>query len=318
LAGTIITAVIGYASRDSIESFFAGVMLRVNPTFEVGDRIVIENLADKKICDVKEIGLRTVRLYDIMSNTEMFVPNKTLSDMVVTNVSRPDLELRVQVTVIIRSEKQKKPNEEDTLSMAERMLIDIAYREPEVDQAAVSDDEIKETKGRMSIEYAWNKLRALHKDVEMISISTAEQATWKSVNAVIAMDNALVNMKKARDDYRKAIGKEGKEKRLLAIEQIINSYHVLCRTVDSLAESRSWLKEDEFLHKIRDELSKEPVVSSKFGITASVEYVSATINLFALNMQRRIEVENRLNRAILDELGEAGLLCNNSSLHQSK
>jgi small-conductance mechanosensitive channel len=307
LVGTIITALIGYASRDSIESFFAGVMLRVNPTFEVGDRIIIEEMADKRICDVKEIGLRTVRLYDIMSNTEMFVPNKKLSDMVITNVSRPDLELRVQVTVMIRAGTDAKTST-DTLSLAERMLIDIAYQEPEVDQAAVSDEETRNTRGRLSIEAAWKRLTALHRDVAVLDILTAEDATWHRVKANEAMDTALQDMIDARSEYRSFGGKAGDEKRLAAIKKIIDSYHILCRTVDSLAESRSWLQNDELLHTIRDELSKEPIVSSKFGIVPRTDYVNATLNLFALNLQRRIEVENRLNEAILQRLSTAGLL----------
>jgi small-conductance mechanosensitive channel len=250
--GTLITAIIGYVSRESLDSFFAGITLRINPSFELGDRIILEGQPEKRICDVREIGLRNVRLYDIMSNTEIFVPNRKLSGMIITNVSRPDLELRIQIPVMLRGG-------EGSLSEAEWILIYIAYEEPEVDQALVSDGE---------------------KVPQLPDNAPAEEPMGGN----------------PRTEIRNAI------------ESVIKSYNALAMAIDSLAQSRYWLKDDKYVNDIQNELSKEPVVQSRFEVSGGETYIVATLSLFALDLRREYEVENKLNKVILNMLRAEDLL----------
>jgi small-conductance mechanosensitive channel len=312
VVGTLVTASIGYASRSSIESFFAGLMLRISPTFEVGDTVMLEDLPEKKLCRVVEIGLRTVRLYDISSNTEVSVPNSKLSGMVVSNISRPDLELRLQAPVMLRAGRDSTYGE-DTLSIAERIMLDIAYQDPEVDQAALSEAEVKNLKSRVSIDVSWERLKRYHQDVDEIEISTAENATWNNQKAGPAVQTALNTMKAAREAYRVACRAKNEKDKLEAMKQVLECYHILCRTIDALAETRTWIKDDENFQKIDDELSREPVVHSQFGVAGNQTYITAILNVFVVHLQRRLEVENSMNKAILETLGPRGLLFTGTS-----
>lgn len=130
----ILTAVSGYASREAIESFFSSLLLQVDKPFTMGDRVV---LPGGQVCDVLSIGMRTTRLYDIMQNAEISVPNRILANEPTTNISRPDVQLRIAIPVQVQLLKSQ-------LSRAEEVLLDIAYLESEVDQARISREEISD------------------------------------------------------------------------------------------------------------------------------------------------------------------------------
>jgi len=129
---SVFTAILGYASRAGFENFFGGLLLQIEKPFERGERIV---LPDGKICDVRDVGMRSTTLYNVLENSEVSVPNSEMAKMTVTNVSRPDLELRIPVIVWISPETKN-------LKEAEAILLDIAYLEEEVDQMRLFKDEL--------------------------------------------------------------------------------------------------------------------------------------------------------------------------------
>lgn len=129
---SVFTAILGYASRAGFENFFGGLLLQIEKPFERGERIV---LPDGKICDVRDVGMRSTTLYNVLENSEVSVPNSEMAKMTVTNVSRPDLELRVSITVWISPDAKN-------LRDAEAILLDIAYLEEEVDQMRLFKDEL--------------------------------------------------------------------------------------------------------------------------------------------------------------------------------
>lgn len=141
---SVITAIIGYSAKEGIENFFGGILLQVDKPFDVGERLVLET---GELCDVREIGMRSTVLYNVLENTEVHVPNRVMSNSKIVNVSRPDFELRVPVAIYL-------PFDGTSLRLIEAILLDIAYFEPEVDQARVAPREVSQqlrTKGRMSL-----------------------------------------------------------------------------------------------------------------------------------------------------------------------
>jgi len=129
---SVFSAILGYASREAIENFFGGVLLQIDKPFEKGERLVLET---GEICDVREIGMRSTILYNVIEKTEISIPNSVIAAQKITNVSRPDWQLRIQVRLAI-------PHDGYKLSQAEEILLDIAYLEGEVDQLRVTKDEL--------------------------------------------------------------------------------------------------------------------------------------------------------------------------------
>lgn len=77
LSGTIAVTV-GFALKDVAASFFAGITILINRPFQVGDRISFGGYYG----EVKEIGLRTVRLVTLDDNLVTIPTNKFLTDPV--------------------------------------------------------------------------------------------------------------------------------------------------------------------------------------------------------------------------------------------
>jgi len=76
LGGTAAVA-IGFAVRDLVASFIAGIMIMVDQPFQVGDRVSFGG----EYGDITAIGLRSVRLQTLDDSTVTIPNNKFLTDM---------------------------------------------------------------------------------------------------------------------------------------------------------------------------------------------------------------------------------------------
>ena len=76
LGGTAAVAV-GFAVRDLVASFIAGIMIMIDQPFQVGDRVAFGG----EYGDITAIGLRSVRLQTLDDNTVTIPNNKFLTDM---------------------------------------------------------------------------------------------------------------------------------------------------------------------------------------------------------------------------------------------
>jgi small-conductance mechanosensitive channel len=76
LGGTAAVA-IGFAVRDLVASFIAGVMIMIDQPFQVGDRVAFGG----EYGDITAIGLRSVRLQTLDDNTVTIPNNKFLTDI---------------------------------------------------------------------------------------------------------------------------------------------------------------------------------------------------------------------------------------------
>jgi small-conductance mechanosensitive channel len=76
IGGTVAVAV-GFAMRDLVASFIAGIMIMFDRPFQVGDRVEFGG----QYGDITAIGLRSVRMQTLDDNTVTIPNNKFLTDM---------------------------------------------------------------------------------------------------------------------------------------------------------------------------------------------------------------------------------------------
>ena len=77
LIGGTIAVSVGFAIKDLVASFIAGIMIMIDRPFQVGDRISFGG----EYGDITAIGLRSVRLQTLDDNTVTIPNNKFLNDM---------------------------------------------------------------------------------------------------------------------------------------------------------------------------------------------------------------------------------------------
>ena len=87
--------VVGLAFQDSLANVFNGIYLMVDPAFVENDLI---RLDDGKVYSVEKVGLRMTRLYDLSSHALIFLPNSSLAQGRIANISKPTIDLKVGMT----------------------------------------------------------------------------------------------------------------------------------------------------------------------------------------------------------------------------
>mgnify|MGYP001558479542 CR=1 FL=1 len=124
-------AVMAIASRDLLTNFFAGVSLRIDKPFDVHERIVLDNGA---VCEVRSIGMRSTHFFNIIENTDIYVPNSELATKTIVNLSRPDREYRRVLTYWISD------SDSMNLQLADRLLLLGAYSVEGIDSPTIRDE----------------------------------------------------------------------------------------------------------------------------------------------------------------------------------
>jgi len=96
LAGAgIIGIVLAFALQTTLGNFFAGIHLMIDRPIKPGDVILI----DGDYCRVERIGLRSTRFYNTFTHSLVIMPNNTVSEMKLVNLSEPDIRLKTSITV---------------------------------------------------------------------------------------------------------------------------------------------------------------------------------------------------------------------------
>ncbi|MBI1968346.1 mechanosensitive ion channel family protein [Candidatus Woesearchaeota archaeon] len=94
LAGVGISGlVLGLALQDSLKNVFGGIMLLLDQTFRIGDKVRLE---DGMTGTVHDVGLRSTKLVT-PDNEIIFVPNGYLANSRIQNFSRPSPRIRTFV-----------------------------------------------------------------------------------------------------------------------------------------------------------------------------------------------------------------------------
>ncbi|MEM7160476.1 MAG: mechanosensitive ion channel domain-containing protein [Myxococcota bacterium] len=92
IGGTIAVSV-GFAIKDLVASFIAGIMIMLDRPFQVGDRVSFGG----EYGDITSIGLRSVRLQTLDDNTVTIPNNKFLSE-ITSNGNYGALDMQVAMT----------------------------------------------------------------------------------------------------------------------------------------------------------------------------------------------------------------------------
>jgi small-conductance mechanosensitive channel len=97
----VIGLVIGLALQDSLSNLFSGMSLVVEAAYRIGDLL---QLADGSVCEVEEMGLRTTRMYSLDSHCTLYMPNRSLANMTIINITKPTVEQRDSIEFMLPKE----------------------------------------------------------------------------------------------------------------------------------------------------------------------------------------------------------------------
>jgi small-conductance mechanosensitive channel len=124
--------ILGIGSRDMLENFFAGVSMQIDRPFEPSERVVLE---DGSVCEVRSVGMRSTHFYNILENTDLYVPNTKLAQQTVSNLSRPDREYRRSLKVFVKEDNN------DSLLWAEGLMLFAAFSVEGIDVPTIVDEQ---------------------------------------------------------------------------------------------------------------------------------------------------------------------------------
>ena len=97
----VIGLVIGLALQDSLSNLFSGMSLVLEAAYRIGDLL---QLADGSVCEVEEMGLRTTRMYSLDSHCTLYMPNRSLANMTIINITKPTVEQRDSIEFTLPNE----------------------------------------------------------------------------------------------------------------------------------------------------------------------------------------------------------------------
>jgi MscS family membrane protein len=112
--------ILAFALQSTLTNVFSGISLLMDTPFKYGDIIV---LSDGRVCEVKRIGLRITELYNTGDHSTIFMPNSTMADEMLVNITRPTPDLKAFVVVGVE------PTNEN-LRRVPDILLDVSRANP--------------------------------------------------------------------------------------------------------------------------------------------------------------------------------------------
>ncbi len=94
----VIGLVLGLALQDPLANIFSGISLLIEAPFRTGDLIILD---DGRICEVEKMGLRSTQFYSVDEHSTVFVPNRTLSNTTLVNITQPTVEQKLSIEVSV-------------------------------------------------------------------------------------------------------------------------------------------------------------------------------------------------------------------------
>jgi MscS family membrane protein len=117
----VIGLVLGLALQDPLSNIFSGISLLIESPFRTGDLIILQ---DGRTCEVEKLGLRSTQFYSIEDHSTVFVPNRTLSNSSLINITQPTVEQKLTIDVSV--------DIKHNMTMIESRLKEIALAHPNV------------------------------------------------------------------------------------------------------------------------------------------------------------------------------------------
>lgn len=102
-AGGFLALGAGFAVKNVVENFLSGGILRAEKTIDCGDVIIVEG----KWMVVQHLGIRTVEAITL-DGENVLIPNSTVAESIVQNVTYHDRTCRIRVTVGVAYESDLK------------------------------------------------------------------------------------------------------------------------------------------------------------------------------------------------------------------
>ncbi len=94
--GVVISMVIAFAAQETLSNFFAGIFILTDRPFKEGDTII---LPDGDWYAVRDIGLRSTRLFRYKDASLISIPNNKLAGDKIINYSNPYDKVRIRKTI---------------------------------------------------------------------------------------------------------------------------------------------------------------------------------------------------------------------------
>ena len=95
-----LTFVLGFGLRDILANFFSGLVLLIDTPFQFGD--VISMTDSSSMAVIKNIGLRVSKLYLVDSDCEVYIPNASLVNKDIINLTRPTTHFATTIEVNVK------------------------------------------------------------------------------------------------------------------------------------------------------------------------------------------------------------------------
>jgi hypothetical protein len=117
----LIGTLLGVAGRDLMANYFTGLSMKMDIPYEIGDRVKIDN---SEILEVRNIGLRNDKFYEISSNSIISIPHSKLASNSIKNYTYPTLDYRSELSIYVKNNLKRL---EKTPREAEKVLLVSAF-----------------------------------------------------------------------------------------------------------------------------------------------------------------------------------------------
>ena len=118
----VVGLVIALAAQDTLSNFFSGILLLLDQGFKTGDMIKF----DETYCIIREVGLRSTKIYDIINHVIIIIPNNSLANQDIVNLTKPDRYYRLRILVGVSYDSDARE--------VEKTLINVAKENKDVEQ----------------------------------------------------------------------------------------------------------------------------------------------------------------------------------------
>ena len=118
----VVGLVIALAAQDTLSNFFSGILLLLDQGFKTGDMIYFNDT----YCLIREIGLRSTKIYDIINHVIIIIPNNALANQNILNLTKPDRYYRLRIEVGVSYDSN--PDE------VEAALLEVAKNNANIEQ----------------------------------------------------------------------------------------------------------------------------------------------------------------------------------------
>ena len=308
---SVTLAIIGFSAQESLKILMHGIILQIDRPFNNGERLVLET---GEICDVRSTGVRATKLYNVLENTEITMPNVLLNTRSVTNISRPNLQLRLQIPMYVSLANTDSRARTGIINTIEKIMIHIAYEHDEVSKLCIdvtTENEDYQTayekivnqkrvalKDRKSIVECLNDIKLYYNDNKR-EITTKTSGTYKSreddmIKAIY--DNVILLKNARKNKYLTTVDSSS-----TCIDNIVESYLDLSRSIYAARDEHGINHSD--INQLINELQREPVVFSEVHASELGQpYAKITLNCFTTHLERRHEVAHMLNKSIEEQV----------------